>query len=275
MKKIIAFALALVMVMSCTLALADDKNMDIEMSDPVEFLSKPETFGKASEASQKTALWLQVAADGQINCTIPLVLIYKTNIDGGYATTDPDNYKIVNNSSADIVVTSVEIEEGESGDAKKMTLAEAVADGDQDTYSGTLTIAKEDVNLFQDGWKHPINDRVLNLFKIGEGTEEKATVTQAEGGVFFIAKNGGETGISVKIHTSPLTFTTKEDDDTNSYGVNLVNVTYTVAIDTHLAYDVVITGTTNASRYVPTTKPTSITKVTYTYEGTELTGVNR
>lgn len=106
MKKILAIALALVLVLSC-FALADTaNNATFKVTPGVTCTLDSDSNASVKSGKVCTEVWLQVEAAGQIDVEVPLVLVFKTNIDGGVATIDSD-YKMTNHSTADLAVIKV------------------------------------------------------------------------------------------------------------------------------------------------------------------------
>ena len=240
MKKIIAIVLALALVLSCTAALAaqvttagwstpeEGTNMNVKTSGAGNF--RVDDIDKPTKAEQKTALWLQVEASGQINCTIPLALVYKTNIDGGNAAT-ANNYKIINNSTANLGVIEIKVD---VKDTTNTTLKKGVDYASAlDTYKGSLTVSG---TYTLDG-----GNCVKDLGDVYAAGSHKITTTSAA--PFFVIKKASSgansTPIAMGITTGPLSFVTKAADGTGEsakeYGIHLLDVTYVVAINTNEA----------------------------------------
>ena len=241
MKKIIALILALVMLGSVSVF--------AKMETP-EVRLDTKYFGETNATkldTPKTELWLQVDASGQIDVTVPLVLVFKTNIDGGAAQT-AEAYGITNNSSADLVVTDLKVDVNQKSvtDAdtdNPMTLVEYATTGlEEDTYGVKMTIAKQkDFNGTERGeWNYDLRGDILLTDDALVATKH---VDANKGGLFLLPKaaandtaNGKETLIDVQMSTGELSFITKRTDDDSaidsSKGVYLLQITYTVAIDT-------------------------------------------
>lgn len=205
MKKLISVLLSIVMVLALTTtAFATE----IEVRKDVAYKAENATVNDKAN----TELWLQVEASGQIDVTVPLVLVFKTNIDGGAAVT-ADNYKITNNSSADVAVTAMKTTL--NADQNPMTLdAYTTADLARDHYKVQLTAGQKSWDLH---------------------TAEHTALAK-DGGLFGVAKDGSSP-VKVDMTTGKLSFVTKGTD----YGVKLLNVSYTVAIDTQNAIGTEIT----------------------------------
>jgi len=231
MKKLIALLLV-VMMLGSTVAFADT-NASIAPYAPEDY----KTDGSVLD-TPKTELWLQVDATGQIDVTVPLVLVFKTDIDGGKATS-PDTYMFTNHSSADLVVTTIVTTDGDKTDDKPTTL-ELVA------YDDTTTLLED---------QYMVKLSVPADVDLGTGASTTGwdldttphTNDKANGGLFELKKaaaNAGEAGtttqVIVDMSTGPLSFITKRTTDAagndtgmdTTMGVHLLTVTYTVAIDT-------------------------------------------
>ncbi|MBR6525366.1 MAG: hypothetical protein IKT57_05290, partial [Clostridia bacterium] len=75
MKKILAFVM--IFMLLCGSALATEYGFSAH---------NPERYDSPANATEnnkaETELWLKVAATGQIDVTVPLVLVFQTNIEG-------------------------------------------------------------------------------------------------------------------------------------------------------------------------------------------------
>lgn len=239
MKKLLSIVLALVLVLSSITALAterrvlppEDKNAEMTIYNGLEsrYDSDSTTATETAAApSVNTEIWLQVEASGQIDVTVPLVLVFKTNIDGGNATA-PSTYGITNNSTADVVVTEIKVTEKSEG---KMTLAE---------YAETIT-AEDTYGVTLDAPKHGATS-VGDIFKnVAEKENDTASVSALNGGLIWLEKKPADTDgtfspFTLKMTTGPLSFVTKHIDKDGeevldeTQGVHLLTLTYTVAID--------------------------------------------
>ena len=226
MKKLISFLLVIMMLCSMSVSAFAD-NMTVDVSDAAKF----DVATTNDSATQKTDLWLQVEASGQIDVTVPLVMVFKTNIDGGDAT-EATNYKISNNNNANLAVTSITVEENSSDTI------------DLITYNANKTFSKEDQYMVK--MTVAATSGTTKEFDLSNMPKD---VAASEGGHFQLDKadrvtdtDGTDTVITVDMATSPLTFVTKTDDSTNKYGVNLLTVTYTVAINTKGQIEIAISG---------------------------------
>lgn len=259
MKKWLAFTMVMALLLSCTLASANAESgwIDVTSDDPaaenmtaaksspdIPFLSA----GDGRSAAQKTALWIRVDASGQINCTIPLVIVYKTNIDGGSATTAEDKYGITNYSTADLAVIGMKVETHAEDDL--IELVESYAPTAVDKYKGTVTVAEKGTL--------PGYTKSLAALKAED------TKSAAEGGLFKISKpadaNGEFRSIALQVATSRLSFVT----GLNGEGVYLLDVHYTVGISTQNAEGTAISGETKGTVFTED----GPVETDYTYDGT-------
>lgn len=280
MKKVLALVLSLMMILGSVSALAagvdtivnGDQNYKtgIEVREPKVRYNDDAINDISGQAA--TELWLQVEASGQIDVTVPLVLVFQTNIDGGSATS-PNTYKITNHSSADLVVTKIAVKDvTAAADTPSMT---KVAWSDtalkEDQYMAKLNVAAATMG------KAYANQRDFDL------NTAEYTGNRHEGGIFELAKapanqneTGTDTAIALSMKTGKLSFVTSRKDTTTNdqlndemdteKGIQLLTITYTVAIDTSDAYGETITtaatatnegkvlsGTTDATRVQPRT----------------------
>ena len=270
MKKVFALVLSLMMILCSVSALATEvTDADTIVNGSATFLETGETgdadidvrgeiryrdegkFDISGEAA--TELWLQVEASGQIDVTVPLVLVFQTNIDGGEATS-PNTYKITNHSSADLVVTQI-----------KVTDVKTEANKQPMTKVAWLDVLKED----QYKAKLNVDKNVVTLGKGQSGEydlkQETYTAERHQGGIFELRKaeadkyeEGTDTPIALTMKTGRLSFITSRTEKTpkddksqlndamdNTKGIQLMTITYTVAIDTSDAYGEEITNNVN------------------------------
>lgn len=262
MKRLIALVLVVLMLGS-TAAFAADDNASLTVGDDsANFLSNGTT------ASQKTDLWIQVEAAGQIDVTVPLVLVFKTNIDGGYATTGT-NYAITNNSTSDLAVTTIALDvesQTEDNTVNPMALVNAGSTLAEDQYEVQLEV--EDVVNSQG---ETVETEPFDLYDIETATDSAISKPALEGGLFVLPsaddQNNSDniTVIDVQMKTGKLSFITAhsaENDLDETKGVKLLSVSYTVAINTATGIGEAIEGeTTGTSFAAGATNPT-----TYTYD---------
>lgn len=272
MKKVFALVLSLMMILCSVSALATEvRDADTIVNGSATFLEENEAgdadidvrgeiryrdegkFDVTGEAA--TELWLQVEASGQIDVTVPLVLVFQTNIDGGEATS-PNTYKITNHSSADLVVTQIKVTDvATEANKQPMTKVAYIDKLEEDQYKAKLNVDK-------------------NVVTLGKGQsgeydlkQETYTAERHQGGIFELAKaeagkneEGTATPIALTMKTGRLSFITsrveKNPKDANGQlsdemdttkGIQLMTITYTVAIDTSDAYGEVITTNANVA----------------------------
>jgi len=228
MKKLISFVLVVMLLCSISVsAFADNATL-------VPSVDKNYKATNATElGTPETQIWLQVAAEGQIDVTVPLVLVFKTNIDGGFAQTAKEAYKLTNNGTADLTVTKI-VAENETTHTNKMQLK---------AYPTNVAEFKATDNY---AVKLSKSDGTLLLDANAGSNSGKATA----GGLLLLPKAVKETGkddvktpveVKVDMITGPLSFITKHDVSTTEgdnvaklnegYGAHVMTVTYTVAIN--------------------------------------------
>lgn len=265
MKRILALLLAALMLLSCT-ALAesnpaptfnpekgkdaisftpgsltgnDDSNLDIKTG----YISR-HYQENGTEGDVKTELWIQVEANGQIDVTVPLILVFSTNVDGGTATA-ATNYKIYNNNARNsIAVDKIVVEN--TGSAKMNFVDSDAFDAldlnARDYYAvtmdpivadGTATNKGTDNSLDMKTYDH--KTEVYDLFKaIGEeDTDYDESGADKTHVALMTLGQKGIMNLNPTMKTTPLTFTTTQATDnaeSAQIGVHLLNVTYTVAL---------------------------------------------
>lgn len=279
MKKFLSLLLAAMMLLSCATAMATsvdsivngdssawadggDTNVkaDIDIyKDITVNYADAAGFDKQGEAA--TEIWLQVDATGQIDVTVPLILVFQTNIDGGEATA-PTTYVIKNNSTADIVVTKIvthETTEAASTVENPMTL---------ETYDNDLTLAEDKYAAKIDftGKTVVLGKGAADIYDLKTALSATAYTNPAyEGGLFEVKENGGTTYVPVMMKTGPLSFVTSrtpngtEESMNQTRGIQLMTIVYTVAIDTSDAIGEAINETMNAANHVIT--PDTVTNI--------------
>lgn len=255
MKKFVAMLLAVVMVLSCA-ALATGSNMsNVHTGTATQF--KKDKVSNSTSAEQKTDVWLQVEASGTIDVTVPLVLVFKTNINGGNCDS-PEEYKITNNSTAALKVTEVTITDDyadvtANGNPSNMEMVNALS-ANYDEY--TLMMNVDDQYKTQN-WTAAKNVHYATDTENGDGTTEFKKADDAK--VYTIAKGGDAEGaglwlidkkkddsnegtssrVTFTLATSKLSYVThtanteaiENDDEDTENGVKLFHVNYTVKID--------------------------------------------
>lgn len=226
---------------------------DATMTDTgvnVRYTDGLNTFGKSGQAA--TELWMQVDATGQIDVTVPLVLVFKTNIDGGDATS-PSSYKITNHSTADLVVTELattNVKPSDSTDPKDqpMKLVKWANTPKEDEYAVRIRPAA-DVELGD------MDQASYDMWTENTGFTALHADTAYNGGLFELKKapkndtaTGTPTNLNVDMKTGRLSFVTSHsanDDLDETKGIHLMTITYTVAIDQSDAYGDYITTEEN------------------------------
>jgi len=239
------------MLMSCATVLAESTDENATMTvgdDPVSHYATENDNAGAIDAdtpSVNTEIWLQVDAAGQIDVTVPLVLVFKTNIDGGTASS-PEAYKMTNNSTADIAVTSIKVTPvNTDAETQPMEFVEydTVADT-VDQYGLKLSVEATEADDDNHRAAHEAYDKDMFDF-----TVDADTADVKDGGLFQVFK-GATTRITALMKTGPLSFTTlRKNSDTagqpseldTTKGVKIITITYTVGIDAQNAIGTDIT----------------------------------
>ena len=251
MKKLISFLLVIMMLCSMSVSafasganLPADKNADIGYGAKTDEYDSTDTNPGTPDVS--TELWLQVAAEGQIDVTVPLVIVFKTNIDGGNAT-EATNYKIINNNNAPVVVTGIGIvEETTTGPNNASNPMELVPY----SYTNSKYVFTAD------------DQYMVKLYPQIDGNDGYdlgntiSSVAASQGGLFALKTadrvtdtNGTDTIITVEMATSPLSFVTITKTENGkeilnpAMGVKLLTVTYTVGVNTNTAIGTAINDT--------------------------------
>lgn len=235
MKKLISFLLVIMLLSSISVSAfaTDDTKMGVSAGRD-RFNTED-----SEEGSVSTDLWLQVDASGQIDVTVPMVLVFRTNIDGGTATS-PTNYALTNRSTADLVVTKIETATDATVDASTanpMSLVEYGANLGEDEYKVKLSVPTGVVI-----GNNADNVELSNGWDLSTRTHENDKI---RGGLFELAQpaDGAEsksTRVITDMSTGKLSFITSRavDADGNDagmdveMGVKLLTISYTVAIDT-------------------------------------------
>ena len=251
MKKILAFVMIFMLLCGSALATGTNYVSTFTASDPEKWVA--ESNNEETNIA-KTELWLKVAATGQIDVTVPLVLVFQTNIEGGDAIS-AEGYTITNHSTADLVVTRLEVDV-EGQDAAPFSEGSnpmALVEWDSISGQGTANVANVDQYAVQlsAGDANRVNRNgeasqiisEIDVHAINNPAENKLGVLHAAsgtaierddevGGLFLLPRKtsgGAETAVAVtaEMETGPLSFVTDGEK-----GVYLLTITYTVAIDT-------------------------------------------
>lgn len=247
MKRILAFVM--IFMLLCGSALATGTNTNASLSAQVATRWQTSSI-TAEDHYAKTELWLQVAATGQIDVTVPLVLVFSTNIEGGEAS-GPSKYFIKNNSSADLVVTKIEtvVKDQVTGetldiDSNPMELVEfGTGKPATDEYAIKLNVEAQTDRLGE-----PRGAYEFDLFEKSDNKEAK------NGGLFLLKRGtaaaGTDTTVVPTMKTGELSFVTSEGK-----GVYLLTITYTVAIDKSTAIGEDITTSASDMYKITSTTP--------------------
>lgn len=269
MKKVFALVLSLMMILCSVSALATEVTTEADTivnANGGEFENNVDVRGSIRyhdgadndiSGQAATELWLQVEASGQIDVTVPLVLVFQTNIDGGAANSS-DKYGIINHSSADLVVTKIEVQDVKVNEEPTMENVEwKTSPLKEDQYKAQLSVDAQ----MGEGYAEKHDFDLHTKKYIGE---------RWQGGIFELKKapknadvnkgEGTKTAIQLSMETGKLSFVTSrvEEDpkDTKSQlndkmdtakGIQLMTITYTVAIDTSDAYGEEITTNANVA----------------------------
>jgi len=231
MKKLISFLLVIMLLSSISVSAFAD-NMD-RFTDE-NFAAQFDVKDGNKTATQSTDVWLQVEAAGQIDATVPLMLVFKTNIDGG-SCASPEKYGITNNSTAPLTVTTIkvnpdEIAKGTAGDKMTLTTTNAVT---TDSYGATISAngySAREVKAIYDTNDHQDFKKAVEGGLIKLPIEDKDT-TETE----------AFTPIIVNMATGDFSFVTKHDEDGNladGYGLKLLTLEYTVAINSNVGENI-------------------------------------
>lgn len=244
MKRILALVLAVMMLGSVTAFAASGDAAEVQHFEKVDEKS----------AKQETDVWLQVEAAGQIDATVPLVVVFKTNIDGGKASA-PTNYAIVNHSTANLAV--VEIAAQAQGDVMGLVDYDATANLNDAAYKD-----KYMVQLAAGSGSWDLN----------KGPHKGNPV---EGGLFEVLIDDADgTPITLDMSTGRLSFITghvKDGEDQKldeTQGLKILQITYKVAISTKTGLEGGdIGGTKNVTTYEQATDGTYTEKTeAYPYD---------
>jgi len=224
MKKLISLLLVVMMLCSIsTVAFADaDSSITVKETDD-KYIGN----GVTSINTPKTEVWLQVDASGQIDVTVPLVLVFKTDIDGGDAQ-EATNYKITNNNNNNLVVTDV--------------VTATVSTLEDTTIANPMSIVAYTVNPGENQYKVKLTaSATVGTITEFDLAQASYTAPAKEGGLFALNRTANVTAatdtlITVDMVTGKLNFVTSRSDDDKTMnpdkGIHLLTVTYTVAVNT-------------------------------------------
>ena len=288
MKKFLALLLAAMMLLSCTSALAveispvksgnngvaisftengtdpdnpdsatDNSKLEIDQEHISRYVKEDGTEGTVS-----TELWMQVDASGQIDVTVPLVLVFSTNVDGGKAT-EATNYKIYNNNVRNsIAVDKITVAQDSQGVANttfvSKTEFEDLDDNARDYYYVILepeVVAAADIKVSDN--QTTLKSLAMNTqvhveeYDLHEAqSEDKYNETADKATSLMTLGQGGEINLKPTMVTTPLTFVTtgyneteNGDADEATKGIKLLTVTYTVGLKYNTVTGADITGT--------------------------------
>ena len=145
MKKLVSFVLAALLMLSVVaFAASGDPSLVVKDTSIIyNFTADNVNTGKV-----ETYIYLEVIAQGQIDVTVPLFLVFSTDVDGGKAK-EPSNYKITNNNKDSAVgVTRIHVTPSGTMELKvKNEFESAVGAHAYDTYMVTLTASGETYDL--------------------------------------------------------------------------------------------------------------------------------
>jgi len=231
MKRILAFVM--IFMLLCGSALATDVNTSLTTrQDATRWTSGSQT-NPAESTTAQTELWLKVEAKGQIDVTVPLVLVFQTNIEGG-AASQPTNYKITNHSSADLVVTTIQVNVKKQDavpykdDSNPMTLVSYTKNAHATNEYGVQLAVGEQTDIKG----NPRAAYTADVTYIDKSSDNKTTRAANLGGIFLLPR-GKATTVTPSMKTGELSFVTKTDSPEK--GVHLLTLIYTVAIDSFAA----------------------------------------
>ena len=144
MKKLVSFVLAALLMLS-VVAFAASGDTTLEANPAITYTYSADNV---NTGKVETYIYLKVKAEGQIDVTVPLFLVFATDVDGGKAT-EPSKYIIKNNNTESAVgVTKIAVT---SGGGMKLTnqngFNDAVGAHEYDTYMVTLTTSASTYDL--------------------------------------------------------------------------------------------------------------------------------
>lgn len=254
MKKFMAILLVAIMMLS-TVAFAEGSPLDeaqdhskLEINSADITSQYKDLTGNKTEGEVHTELWLQVKAGGQIDVTVPLVLVFSTNIDGGDATAPTGTYKIINHNQTNSISVdkiAVSTNSGLADNVNMMDLVQYEQTADywkaaRDTYGVKLVPEFGDTGTagnYSPSFSHTEYD-FAKIVANPDDYDKTATDnnTRRDEVLFQIAENGF-VDLNPSMVTSALTFVTQDVGDQTQdvgtkagRGVHLLNVTYTVGL---------------------------------------------
>lgn len=204
MKKLVSFVLAALLLLSVVAFAAS--------GDTTLVAQQSYTFSKdnTNVGAVKTDIYLMVKAVGQIDVTVPLILVFSTDVDGGTALA-PGNYTITNNNKNSAVgVTKIEATDESNGNYKMTLVASsaldsAAANNENDKYSVVLSSG---------------STQTYDLAALSTTAAEPGTAWDG-----FNIQKSGVVDMKPAMKTTALTFVTGED----KY-VKILNVKYTLGL---------------------------------------------
>lgn len=279
MKKFLAMLLAAMMLLSSVGALAaidphengavisfdvdtgtDNSELEVENDYTSRYKKEDWKQTDAANSTVKTELWMQVDASGQIDVTVPLVLVFSTNIDGGKAQ-EAANYVIYNNNTRNsVAVDKIEVTNG--ADNTQMTLQSkttfnneknlGTGDDKRNYYyvvfepekntSDTSASSANGIGIAMDTKIHsgtqdttdgPIYYDLYNATTANPVGKTHYNTTDSTAVALMTIGQGGSINLKPTMETTPLNFVTAnfmEDAQQFAHGVHLLNVTYTVGL---------------------------------------------
>ena len=269
MKKLTAIALALALLFSLSgaaLATGDTGNTStVEIKDDnytkydgsSNATSADDMFQDVNGASQQeTDVYVKVrATGGQIDATVPLIIVVSTDLSGTTKALTPQNYAIKSYSGVDLRVTNigVTVSAPDASTGVEWALANHTAlalsnawDTDFETDDAAMN-AKLNV-MTGNGAKNAIalslKDLVLDVNNDLTTIQNAAGSDPAADSTFKIAKIDNTTpvqtlNLDLQVRTSKLNFVTYRDDaDTANLakGVHALKITYTIDADVSTNY---------------------------------------
>ena len=257
----------------------DNDNSKLEI-DSVHISRYTKEDWKATNSSDenaaptvKTELWMQVDASGQIDVTVPLVLVFSTNVDGGKATA-ASNYKIYNNNQRNsIAVDKIKVVNEDNSKTMSFWTEKyfnkniATNPDSRDSYYVVLnpelvdttaaSANQETLNsLAMNTQLHVSKFDLRNAVKDIDAYDETSDPDKA----LMTIGQGGSINLKPTMETTPLTFITEGYaateggySDNATTGIKLLTVTYTVGLqyNTKTSADIPNYHMINGAQYAP------------------------